>query len=167
MSRPSGSPALTGRLRAGALALALGVLSACGGGDDGAGAASTASESHDAGHGSGAAGDGAATDTAPAGPADGGAQAGGTVAVTAVDFSFDLPSEELAAGEYTFELTNDGEGNHDLVVERDGEDVAATDPIGPGDTTTLTVTLEPGEYVFYCSVADHRSRGMEVPVSVS
>lgn len=52
------------------------------------------------------------------------------------------------------------------MVERDGEDVAASDTIGPGESTTLTVTLDEGEYVFYCSIGNHRSMGMEVTVQV-
>ena len=39
--------------------------------------------------------------------------------------------------------------------------------IGPGDSTTLTVDLEPGQYVFYCSVGNHRGMGMEVTVTVT
>jgi plastocyanin len=73
----------------------------------------------------------------------------------------------MAAGEYEFEVTNDGDASHDLVIERDGEDVAATEALSPGGTETLAVTLEPGEYVFYCSVGSHRSMGMEITVTVT
>lgn len=94
-------------------------------------------------------------------------EAGGTLAVTSVDFDYELESTDLAAGEYEIELTNGGRASHDLRVERDGEDVAMTEVIGPGETATLTVTLEPGDYIFYCSVANHRAMGMEVPVTVT
>ena len=57
--------------------------------------------------------------------------------------------------------------NEEVLVARDGADVAASETVGPGASTTLTVDLEPGEYVFYCSVGNHRSMGMEVPVQVT
>ncbi|MDT0276588.1 cupredoxin domain-containing protein [Blastococcus goldschmidtiae] len=93
----------------------------------------------------------------------------GTTSATAslVDFDIELSETELAAGEYEIEVTNDGGASHDLVVERDGEDVAATEVLSPGGSETLAVTLEPGEYVFYCSVGTHRSMGMEITVTVS
>jgi uncharacterized cupredoxin-like copper-binding protein len=53
------------------------------------------------------------------------------------------------------------------VVERDGEGVAASDAIGPGESTTLAVTLDPGQYVFYCSIGNHRTMGMEITVEVT
>jgi plastocyanin len=90
-----------------------------------------------------------------------------TVAVTSVDFAFEMDSMELTAGETTIELTNDGGATHDLVVERDGEEVDGTDAIDPGATSSVTVDLEPGEYVFYCSIGNHRAMGMEVTVTVT
>ena len=53
------------------------------------------------------------------------------------------------------------------MVEQDGADVAKSDKIGPGESTTFRVTLEPGTYVFYCSVGNHRAMGMEVTVTVT
>lgn len=92
-----------------------------------------------------------------------------TTAPTAslVDFDIELSATDLAAGEYEFEVTNDGGASHDLVIERDGEDIAATEILSPGGSATLAVTLEPGEYVFYCSVGTHRSMGMEITVTVT
>ena len=100
-------------------------------------------------------------------PAEEPAEDGGTVTVTGVDFDYELDSTDLAAGDYEFEFVNDGDASHDLRVELDGEDVARTEIIPPGETTTLEVTLEPGEYVIYCSVGNHRGMGMEVPVTVT
>ena len=100
-------------------------------------------------------------------PAESPAEDGGTITVTGVDFDFELDSTELTAGDYEFEFVNDGGASHDLRVELDGEDVAMSEVIAPGDTTTFEVTLEPGEYVFYCSVGNHRGMGMEVPVTVT
>ena len=89
------------------------------------------------------------------------------IEVSSVDFSFELAEDTFSPGTYEITLTNEGGATHDLVVERDGEDVAASEQIGPGESSTFEVTLEEGEYVFYCSVGNHRSMGMEVPVQVS
>jgi plastocyanin len=162
--RSTGSTRRVRSLRAGVLAAALVALSACGSDDNGGGSASDDSSAS-----SSATVPSSATETsAPAGTAGGTeAQAGGTIAVSSQDFSFDLPSEEFAAGEYTIELTNGGSATHDLKVEKDGEDVGGTDMVGPGESASVTVDLEPGEYVFYCSVGNHRAMGMEVTVTVT
>jgi plastocyanin len=90
-----------------------------------------------------------------------------TIEVSSVDFSFELAEDSFSPGTYEITLTNEGGATHDLVVERDGEDVAASEQIGPGESSTFEVTLEEGDYVFYCSVGNHRSMGMEVPVQVT
>jgi uncharacterized cupredoxin-like copper-binding protein len=92
---------------------------------------------------------------------------GETVTATEGEMFIELSEDSFSAGSYTFEVVNEGSGTHDFVVERDGNDVAGTENIAPGASTTLTVDLEPGEYVFYCSVANHRAMGMEVTVTVT
>jgi len=141
------------------LALALGALTACGGdadSDDGGSAATTSREAP------------ATTEaTGSSSPAAGGAPEVQTLTATEADFSISLDKDTLAAGDYEITVVNDGGASHDLVVERDGNDVAGTDGIAPGESTTLTVSLEPGEYVFYCSIGNHRAMGMELTVQVS
>lgn len=160
MTRPTGTTPRARRLRAGLLAAALVTLAACGS-DDGGGSAAGDTPSPARSSASGT-----ATGSAAA-PGSSEEQAGGTLQVTSVDFGYELDSDQLAAGDYTIELTNDGDATHDLVVEQDGADVARTDTIGPGETSSLEVTLEPGEYVFYCSIGNHRGMGMEVTVTVT
>lgn len=132
-------------------------LTACGGSDEEGGDAAAPSST--------------STSSAPSsagGPSSAPAEDGATSPTASlVDFAIELDETELAAGEYEFEVVNDGSASHDLVVERDGEDVAATEVLDPGGSETLSVTLEPGEYVFYCSVGTHRSMGMELTVTVS
>ena len=84
-----------------------------------------------------------------------------------VDFAIELPETQLAAGEYEFEVVNEGRASHDFIVERDGKKVAGTEILSPGDSTGLSVELEPGEYVVYCSVGNHRGMGMETTVTVT
>jgi plastocyanin len=145
-----------------ALALALGVLTACGGDSGADDAASTTTSAS------------TETSTDSSSPSsDSGGDSGGdsseaeTIEVSAVDFSFELDEDSFSPGTYEVTLTNDGDATHDLVVEQDGEAVAESDQIGPGESTTFEVTLEEGEYVFYCSVGNHRAMGMEVPVDVT
>jgi plastocyanin len=148
------------------LALALGLLTACG--DDEPDASSTATSTSESSGSSTSSSSPAesstssssAGETPPAGQTQ-------TLAVDSVDFSFELPQDTLSAGTYEITLTNTGNATHDLVVERDGEDVGESEQIGPGETSTFEVTLEEGDYVFYCSVGNHRQMGMEVPVTVT
>jgi plastocyanin len=159
VSRPS--PTRSRRLRAlGALAAAVALLAGCGGGESDSGSAATTSSESSA--------EGTTESSSAAGESGDGESSGTqTLEVSSVDFSFELPEDTLPAGTYEVTLTNNGDSTHDLVVERDGEDVAASQQIGPGESTTFEVTLEEGEYVFYCSVGNHRSMGMEVPVQVT
>jgi plastocyanin len=137
---------------AAALAIAIALLTACGDdGSDAESAATPAETSSEAAEGSA--------------PADGGQTQ--SITATEGEMFIELSSHELSAGSHTIEVVNDGSATHDLVVERDGEDVGATDSIAPGDSATLTVDLEAGEYVFYCSIGNHRSMGMEVTVTVT
>jgi plastocyanin len=87
------------------------------------------------------------------------------VGVTETEFSITMPST-LAAGSYTFAVRNTGTATHDLVVSRNGRDVAASAAIGPGGSTSLSVTLQRGTYVFYCSIDAHREQGMQRTVQV-
>ena len=141
------------------LAVALAALTACGGDDGGTGAAATTS----------AAAPSSAEESAPGSAAGTPAEGTDSQTLTATEgeMYIEVSSGDLSAGSYTIEVLNEGTATHDFVVERDGEEVAATDTIAPGSSTTLEVDLEPGEYVFYCSIANHRDMGMEVTVTVT
>lgn len=160
MSHPTGSTHSPRRTATLMLALGVGLLSGCSMDDDAAGTADAAPSTS------------AGASTSAAAPVSPGSSSpteaeSETVGVTAEDFSFALAEDSYSAGEYTFEVTNAGSASHDLVIERDGEEVAATAILSPGSSGSVTVTLEPGDYVFYCSVGNHRSMGMEVPVTVT
>jgi plastocyanin len=143
-----------------AAALTVAVLTGCGGSDSDSdtGAAATTS----------AAAEETTESSAPAGEtSESEAAETQAIEVSSVDFAFEMEEDSFSPGTYEVTLTNEGGASHDLVVERDGEEVAASEVIGPGDTSTFEVTLEEGEYVFYCSVGNHRGMGMEVPVEVT
>ncbi len=145
------------------LALGLGTLGACSddGGDSGAAATSSSSSESSTSSSS------AATTTSSSAPATSAPAEGETVSVTAVDFDFQLSEDSYSAGTYTFEVTNTGSMPHNFRVERNGEDVGGTDVLQPGASATVDVTLEAGDYFFYCGVGQHRANGMEVPVTVT
>jgi uncharacterized cupredoxin-like copper-binding protein len=89
------------------------------------------------------------------------AAGGSSVELTATEFAFDPSKVEVEqAGETTFTLVNDGKFTHALEIEGQGIE-EETDEIDGGETTELTVDLEPGEYEFYCPVDGHREKGME------
>ena len=146
-----------------ALALAGAVLSACGGGASGSDAAAgtTSSAQSSAQSSSSTAAD------SSAGSTSGSSTDAESVTATEADFSIHLDEDNLKAGDYKITVRNNGSATHDLVVEQNGSDVAKSDTVGPGDATTLTVTLQPGKYVFYCSIGNHRAMGMETTVTVS
>jgi len=153
---------------AAAVLLALSV-SACGGGSDDTEAQTTQPSDSAAASSSQStpAPTSAAASSGPQESASSAPQEAASITATEADFSIALDEDSLAAGAYEIQVTNEGRATHDLVVERDGRDVAASDSIGRGESTTLTVTLEPGEYVFYCSIGNHRAMGMEITVQVT
>jgi uncharacterized cupredoxin-like copper-binding protein len=97
--------------------------------------------------------------TAPAAPK--------SVPVTESEFKIDLPSTTLAAGTYTFDLTNKGRVGHDLVFDGPGVDNEKTPVIDPGKTAKLTVDLKSGTYKVYCSVPGHEQAGMKLELKVT
>lgn len=90
-----------------------------------------------------------------------------TIPVTEVEFKIELPTTSLAAGTYTFNLTNKGHVGHDLVFNGPGVNNEKTPVIDPGQTAKLTVDLKSGTYDVYCSVPGHKQAGMDVKVTVS
>ena len=148
------------RLATGAavLALGLGGLTACGGGGSGSSAATTSTTASSAtsssADSSGSADSGSASETE-------------ALKATETNFKIKLDEDHVKAGSYTITVVNDGEATHDLAVEQNGTTVARSDSIGPGEKTTLKVDLTPGQYVFFCSIGNHRAMGMETDVTVT
>lgn len=89
-----------------------------------------------------------------------------TIQVSGTDFAFRLPESELQPGRYSFDLTNDGNVEHNLVIDGPGVEDAATETIDPGQSSSVEAELQAGSYAFYCSVPGHRQAGMELDVTV-
>jgi len=101
------------------------------------------------------------------------------------------PTATPAAGSVTFTVTNAGSITHEFVVlktktaaadievgtfegesarineDTAGTNVGETGDMQPGATSTLTVDLAPGHYVFLCNLPGHYMQGMHVDVTVS
>ena len=84
------------------------------------------------------------------------------VQASADEFSFALSRQSIRSGSAIVELVNYGEDDHDLALRRIAPE-AHTYRIGvvhPGHTGTLSRSLRPGRYRLWCTLADHRARGM-------
>jgi plastocyanin len=80
--------------------------------------------------------------------------------------AFEPSSLEASAGEVTIEFTNPAAIDHDVYIEQDGEDLAESELVADGESTTASAELDPGEYTYYCSVPGHREGGMEGTLTV-
>jgi plastocyanin len=92
---------------------------------------------------------------------------GSTLTLTADpdgEISFDQSELTAAAGEVTIELVNESGVPHNVGIEGNGID-EVSETITEG-STEITVTLDPGEYQFYCAVSGHREGGMEGTLTV-
>jgi len=73
---------------------------------------------------------------------------------------------DAPAGNDTIDFENASTVGHNVEIEdSSGEDVAGTDTITDGKTST-TADLQPGTYTFYCSIPGHREAGMEGTITV-
>ena len=66
----------------------------------------------------------------------------------------------------TVAFTNPSTVGHDVHIERDGEELAASDVVADGESTEASAELEPGEYKYYCAIPGHQEGGMEGTLTV-
>lgn len=102
------------------------------------------------------------TEAAPTGGEGGGTEAEGEVAGTFTTEGLawaDAPSE-LPAGGATIALAVPDGIPHNVTFEGVNGDQPIVQLTGTGEATG-DVSLEPGEYTYYCSVPGHRQAGME------
>ena len=107
------------------------------------------------------------------------------------EWSVTAPTE-LAAGSVEFSVTNTGEFQHEFVIIRgdgyaslptndlgtvqedeleDGQFIARIDPFAAGESQSITVDLEAGNYVILCNIEfgpnSHAGAGQTLDVTVS
>jgi plastocyanin len=81
------------------------------------------------------------------------------VVVEAHDVYFDLEQITVPAGDVDVTLEEKGNQTHSFLFE--GNDEFRLEVTAGNDTSTGTLTLEPGEYTYYCDIPGHRGQGME------
>ena len=84
------------------------------------------------------------------------------VQASADEFSLALSRQSIRSGSAIVELVNYGEDDHDLALRRiaPGARTYRIGVVHPGGTGTLSRSLRPGRYRLWCTLADHRARGM-------
>jgi uncharacterized cupredoxin-like copper-binding protein len=88
-------------------------------------------------------------------------------AVETNGLSFDKKALTAKTGTVTLTLDN-GSSNaqpHGIAIEGKGVDKDGK-VVQPGGTSTVTVSLKPGTYEFYCPVPGHKQAGMEGKLTV-
>jgi hypothetical protein len=89
------------------------------------------------------------------------------VGVSAKEFHLVLSRPSVQVGHVEIELQNDGEDVHDLRLRRIGGTRTYMVPgTRPGRRRTIEISLLPGRYRLWCSVADHRALGMQATLRV-
>jgi plastocyanin len=90
-----------------------------------------------------------------------------TLQLTADTSALAFDTTELTAkpGEVTIDFDNPSPIAHDVAIEKDGKEIAASDLVTEGKDS-VTAELEPGTYTFFCTVPGHAEAGMEGTLTV-
>ncbi len=78
---------------------------------------------------------------------------------------FDKTSLEAKAGKVTITMDNPSPVPHAIAVEGNGLDKDGK-TVQMGGKSTVTVSLKPGKYTFYCPVDGHKQAGMKGTLTV-
>jgi uncharacterized cupredoxin-like copper-binding protein len=95
--------------------------------------------------------------------------AAGTTNVTAseTEYKITLSQGSFHPGSYAFKAVNNGTITHALTINGPGVSDKSTGDLSPGDSATLTVTLQAGTYELWCPIDSHKSLGMDIHITVS
>jgi uncharacterized cupredoxin-like copper-binding protein len=87
--------------------------------------------------------------------------------VSADEFTYALSRQSLVAGPAIVELVNFGEDAHDLRLRRvGGTRTYRIGTVRPGTVGELDARFAAGRFTLWCSLADHRKRGMTASLVV-
>jgi plastocyanin len=78
---------------------------------------------------------------------------------------FDKSSLSAKSGNVTITMSNPSSIPHGVAIEGQGVDKDGQ-VVNKGGTSTVTASLKPGKYTFYCPVPGHRQAGMEGTLTV-
>jgi plastocyanin len=76
-----------------------------------------------------------------------------SVRFVAVDIDFEEAPAEVPAGLVEFELVNDGNARHNVVLDDLGNELVVE--ADGGETAVGSIELEPGEYAYHCDIPGH------------
>jgi plastocyanin len=81
---------------------------------------------------------------------------------------FDTAKLTAKPGTVTIRMTNPSSAGMDHGIAVEGNGVDSDGPtVAPGNTSSVTVTLKKGTYVYYCPVPGHKQAGMKGTLTVS
>jgi plastocyanin len=95
--------------------------------------------------------------------------AGGALSLSANSegqLAYNTKTLSAKAGKVTIDFSNSAPLSHNLTVESPSGSVVGATPTFQGGSKTLSLTLKPGTYKFYCTVPGHRQAGMEGTLTV-
>lgn len=89
------------------------------------------------------------------------------VQATATEFRIQLSRPSIKPGKLRLEFVNFGEDDHDLAILRKSTgSVTKLAVIHPGERDVVNVPARKGSYVLWCTLSDHKSRGMRAVLRV-
>jgi plastocyanin len=90
-----------------------------------------------------------------------------TLHVALNEYRINPQNVRVSAGLLIIDVRNFGRLTHNLVIMRDGETTDQTDPVPPGQSTNLAVSLEPGKYVMASTILSDQTLGMYGTLTVT
>lgn len=94
------------------------------------------------------------------GTGDGGSDLPSSLEFVALDIEFERDEVEAAAGELEVAMVNEGAIEHSWVVEGHEDELRLYTQLA-GETDEGTITLDAGDHTYYCDIPGHRDAGME------
>jgi plastocyanin len=79
---------------------------------------------------------------------------------------FNATTLSAKAGQVSIKFNNASPVAHNLTIESSGGQTLGATPTFSGGSKSLSVTLKPGTYTFFCSVPGHRAAGMSGTLTV-
>ncbi len=82
--------------------------------------------------------------------------------------AYTASSATATAGSVTIDSQNKSTTPHDIAIQQgtSGPTLATGKTVSGGGVSTVTVTLKPGTYTFYCTLPGHRAAGMHGTITV-
>ncbi|MBJ7353820.1 MAG: hypothetical protein JHC98_03260 [Thermoleophilaceae bacterium] len=93
--------------------------------------------------------------------------ASSAVQASGSEFRIGLSRNQVAPSRLRLEFVNYGEDDHDLAVRRVGTSLVRNlGTTRPGDRAVKRFTVRRGTYLLWCTLSDHRARGMKATLKV-